>query len=363
MNITLEHVSKHFISLRGKVSVLEDIDLEVHDGEFFVLLGPSGCGKSTLLNVIAGLEKPTSGKILFAENPVTDSLDNIFVPPGKRNVAMVFQSYALYPNMSVRHNISFPIEIAHEKKEIISERVTEAARLLSIEDLMNAMPSELSGGQRQRVAIARAIVRKPALFLLDEPLSNLDAKLRGAMRRELKTLQRRLGITTIYVTHDQVEAMTLGDRIAVIQNGRIAQIGTPTKLYADPDNPFIASFLGNPPMNLLNGEVTGDDSNRQFLCGGTRLLPDITYIHCKVGTAYRGPTLCGVRPEDISLATNEDPNTIKAKVLTTESMGREKLVYAQSKAGTIVLFSGGNELTEGAAINIKLNNVHIFAIS
>ncbi len=362
MNITLEHVSKHFISLRGKVSVLEDIDLEVHDGEFFVLLGPSGCGKSTLLNVIAGLEKPTSGKILFAGNPVTNSLENIFIPPGKRNVAMVFQSYALYPNMSVRHNISFPLEIAHEKKETISERVTEAARLLSIQDLMNAMPSELSGGQRQRVAIARAIVRKPALFLLDEPLSNLDAKLRGAMRRELKALQRRLGVTTIYVTHDQIEAMTLGDRVAVIQNGRIAQIGTPAKLYADPDNPFIASFLGNPPMNLLHGEAVGGDSDRQFLCDGRNLLPH-TAIHCKVGAAYRGPVLCGVRPEDVFLAANDDASAIKATVLTMESIGREKLIYAQSKAGIVVLFSGGMELSEGAEINIKFKNVHIFSLS
>jgi len=363
MNITLEHVSKHFISLRGKISVLDNIDLEVRDGEFFVLLGPSGCGKSTLLNVIAGLEKPTNGKVLFAGDTVANSIENIFIPPGKRNVAMVFQSYALYPNMSVRQNISFPLEIAHEKKEVISRQVEETARLLSIEDLLNAMPAELSGGQRQRVAIARAIVRKPSLFLLDEPLSNLDAKLRVAMRRELKMLQRRLGITTIYVTHDQIEAMTLGDRVAVIQNGRIAQVGTPAKLYADPDNPFIASFLGNPPMNMLSGAIEGNDSDRQFLCGGAKLLPNTTAMHYKVGADYRGPVLFGVRPEDISLASENDSNAIKAKVMTVESIGREKLIYAQSGAGVIVFFSGGIQPAEDAVIGIKFKNAHVFAAS
>lgn len=360
MNITLEHVSKRFFSLRGSVPVLDDVGLAVRAGEFFVLLGPSGCGKSTLLNLIAGLERPTGGKLMFGGKTVADAEEGIFVQPGKRNVAMVFQSYALYPNMSVRRNIAFPLEIAGEKKEAVAESVAEAARLLSIGELLDALPAELSGGQRQRVAIARAIVRKPALFLLDEPLSNLDAKLRGAMRRELKALQRRLGITTIYVTHDQVEAMTLGDRVAVIQDGRIAQIGTPAALYADPANPFIASFLGNPPMNLLKGELAAEGADRKLICGGAKLGTD-SGLRLKVEAAYLGPVLAGVRPEDVTISSGSDPAGMRAKVLSLESIGREKLVYAQSSSGTVVFFSAGLELIEGAEIELRLKKVHVFA--
>ncbi len=229
----------------GDVTAVDGVNLLSKDGEFLVLLGPSGCGKTTLLRMIAGLEKPTSGEILIDNNVMTG------LPPRVRNIAMVFQSYALYPHMTVFKNIAFPLRPLGTKKEEIKKKVAWSAGMFEIEHLLNRKPRELSGGERQRVALARAMVREPSLFLLDEPLSNLDAKLRISAREELQQLQKRIGITTLYVTHDQVEAMGLGDRIVVMDNGKVRQIGTPTEVYRKPENTFVATFLGSPPMNLI----------------------------------------------------------------------------------------------------------------
>jgi len=239
--VETREVRKHF----GDVRAVDGVDLSTKEGEFLVLLGPSGCGKTTLLRMIAGLEHPTGGEIFIGGQVVND------LPPRARKIAMVFQSYALYPHMTVFDNIAFPLKAQGVKKEAIPHKVEWAASLFGIERLLHRKPRELSGGERQRVALARAVVREPAVFLLDEPLSNLDAKLRTSAREELQQFQRRIGTTTIYVTHDQVEAMGLGDRIAVMQGGKVRQIGTPAEVYDEPADTFVASFLGSPPMNLV----------------------------------------------------------------------------------------------------------------
>ncbi len=262
MRIQLNRLSKEFASARGSTFASKEIDLEIREGEFFVLLGPSGCGKSTVLNLIAGLEKPTGGEIRFGDRVVASAVRNVFIPPAERNIAMVFQSYALYPHLSVYGNIAFPLEIAKEDKKTIRKAVDEVASMLGITDLLPVRPGQLSGGQRQRVAIARALVRHPSVFLMDEPLSNLDAQLRASTRTELKALQRRLGITTVYVTHDQVEAMSLGDRIAVLRGGRLEQAGSPEELYGAPVNTFVAAFIASPPMNLLRIAIENEAEER-----------------------------------------------------------------------------------------------------
>ena len=234
-------IQKHF----GDIRAVDGVDLTTKEGEFLVLLGPSGCGKTTLLRMIAGLEKQTAGDVLIGGQVVND------LPPRARKIAMGFQSYALYPHMSVYKNIAFPLKAQGVQKELIPQKVEWAAALFGIERLLHRKPRELSGGERQRVALARALVREPSVFLLDEPLSNLDAKLRASARDELQQFQRRIGTTTIYVTHDQVEAMGLGDRIAVMQGGRVRQIGTPQEVYNEPADTFVAAFLGSPPMNLI----------------------------------------------------------------------------------------------------------------
>jgi multiple sugar transport system ATP-binding protein len=256
--IEVRGLTKHF----GDVVAVDGVDLRSEEGEFLVLLGPSGCGKTTLLRMIAGLEQPTSGEILLGGDSV------IGLPPRARKIAMVFQSYALYPHMTVRNNIAFPLKAQGVETEERAEKVQWAARLFEIEPLLHRRPRQLSGGERQRVALARALVREPRVFLLDEPLSNLDAKLRAAARDDLMEFQRRIGITTIYVTHDQVEAMGMGDRIAVMNRGRVRQLGTPEQVYHHPADVFVAQFIGSPPMNLLE--------NREFLFGfrPEQLLPE-----------------------------------------------------------------------------------------
>lgn len=271
MNVELTNITKRFISLRRRVVALENVSLEINEGEFFVLLGPSGCGKSTLLNLIAGLGKPSSGQIRFDDRTVADMDNRIYLSPKERNVAFVFQSYALYPHLNVFENIAFPLKIGRQKTLEIKNAVEQTAATLEISDLLTAKPAELSGGQRQRVAIARAIVRKPNLFLLDEPLSNLDAQLRIAMRAEIKDLQNQLGITTIYVTHDQTEAMALGDRIAVLNQGKIEQVGTSKALYEDPASIFVAQFIGSPPMNLLKTSLARVDGKLYVILGSQKV--------------------------------------------------------------------------------------------
>ncbi|MEM6381412.1 MAG: ABC transporter ATP-binding protein [Pseudomonadota bacterium] len=275
--VELKGLGKRF----GGFTALESLDLSIDDGEFLVLLGPSGCGKSTTMRLVAGLEEPTQGEILIGGKRVNE------VPARRRDLAMVFQNYALYPHMTVGENIGYPLKIARVGQAERLERVKEAASKVEMDTLLARRPAELSGGQRQRVALARAIVRTPKLFLMDEPLSNLDAKLRTVMRAELKHLQRELGTTTIYVTHDQVEAMTLADRIVILNDAKIQQIGTPAEIYARPANTFVAGFIGSPPMNLLSGTVAEGRFNH--VAGSLAL------------EAESGPTVLGVRPEDVSV--------------------------------------------------------------
>ncbi|MFZ0728451.1 MAG: ABC transporter ATP-binding protein, partial [Desulfobacterales bacterium] len=289
--IVVKNLRKDFFTLRrGRIRALATLDLTVEPGAFFVLVGPSGCGKSTLLNIIAGIENPSAGDIWIGDRQVMSVAAKKFLPPRRRDVAMVFQSYALYPHMTVFANIAFPLKIAGVDRRDIDNRVRAAAATLEIENLLDARPAELSGGQRQRVALGRAIVRRPRVLLLDEPLSNLDALLRTSMRGELKQIQRRLAVTTIYVTHDQTEAMTLGDRIAVLKDGRLQQTGTPEEIYHRPANRFVAGFIGTLPMNLLDGGLLAKAQRRLERAG----IRDIARLQL------------GLRPEQIRITAAAD---------------------------------------------------------
>jgi multiple sugar transport system ATP-binding protein len=304
--IVLDHVSKEF----GSVKAVDDVMLEIGDGEFLVLVGPSGCGKSTLLRMIAGLEESTSGTIRIGDRDVTD------LPPRNRDIAMVFQTYALYPHMSVRHNLGYGLKARRTPKPEIVSRVDRVADLLGLTDLLDRRPAQLSGGQRQRVAMGRAIVREPQAFLLDEPLSNLDAKLRVGMRASLAQLHHQLGVTTVYVTHDQTEAMTLGQRVAVMRDGRILQCDRPQQLYANPANVFIAAFIGSPAMNLVEASYDGD-----ALRFGQYSVP------LDVGPAQERVIL-GIRPESFEdAAFARGLPTVSAEVQVVEELGSDTYVF------------------------------------
>ncbi|HEY3185028.1 MAG TPA: sn-glycerol-3-phosphate ABC transporter ATP-binding protein UgpC [Gaiellaceae bacterium] len=313
--IELHGVTKRFPD--GTVAV-KDLDLTVRDGEFMILVGPSGCGKTTALRLVAGLEKTTEGEIRIGNRVVTD------LEPGARDIAMVFQNYALYPHMTVLDNIGFPLRMKDVKKPEIAERARQAAALLGIDDLLHRKPGELSGGQRQRVAMGRAIIRHPQAFLMDEPLSNLDAQLRVQMRAELVKLHRTLGVTTVYVTHDQTEAMTLGQRVAVLNKGVVQQVDEPQRLYHHPANTFVARFIGSPPMNFLQGRLDGDGVE----VGSHRLpLPD------ELRRALRtteSNVLVGLRPEffaDAGGAAGASKPVMRALVEVTEQLGPETYAY------------------------------------
>ena len=304
-SVTLERVTKRW----GDVIAVNDVSLKVEDDEFMVLLGPSGCGKTTTMRMIAGLEEPTDGEIYIGEKLVNDEL------PKDRDVAMVFQNYGLYPHMSVYENIRYPLKVRKVPKEKHEELVRRAAEKVQLGHLLNRRPRELSGGQRQRVALSRAIVRTPTVFLMDEPLSNLDAKLRVNMRAELKHLQHELRITTIYVTHDQIEAMTLADRVAVMDHGIISQLDPPEKIYNDPDNFFVARFIGSPSMNLVEGELKeGTFSHSNF--------------SLKVGRGDCDQAALGVRPEDLEL-TSPKKGVCSGTVYSFELTGESTLVTIQ----------------------------------
>ena len=342
-NVLLKHLDKMF---PNGFHAVRDLSLEIADGEFIVLVGPSGCGKSTTLRMVAGLEEPSAGQIYIADRLVND------VAPGNRDIAMVFQSYALYPHMSVYQNMAFGLKMRRTPRAEIDKRVREAAEILSIESLLDRRPRELSGGQRQRVALGRAIVREPKVFLFDEPLSNLDAKLRVQMRAEIARLHRRLKTTIIYVTHDQVEAMTLGDRIVLMDHGVIQQVDTPMKIYQRPANRFVASFVGSPSMNFIGGEVAGGvfrfaharngfvggvsdaDSALPHLrpsaserppTGGQSQKPPTAEI--TVGKAIPpGPAVLGIRPEDLLARGDGTPlGTVTLDVV--EHMGHETIAH------------------------------------
>lgn len=302
--IRLENVRKRF----GSVTVIGGMDLSIHDGEFFTFVGPSGCGKSTILNMLAGLEGVSGGAIYFDDVPVTN------LSPSERDVAMVFQSYALYPHMTVYDNMAFPLRMREYERSRIESEVTRAASMLGLAELLERKPRELSGGQRQRVALGRALVRSPKVFLMDEPLSNLDARLRLETRGELKRLHRQLGTTTVYVTHDQAEALSLSDRIAVLDRGDIRQVGTPREVYSDPANTFVAGFMGSPSMNFVPAVVRGKEP-LTVECNGLVLSPAVKRA------PEEDSVLVGVRPEDISISKRANGEGIAVSVLIVEPAG------------------------------------------
>jgi multiple sugar transport system ATP-binding protein len=309
--------------------VVDDVNLEVREGEFLVLLGPSGCGKTTTLRMVAGLETPTGGDIYIGESLVND------VEPKDRDIAMVFQSYALYPHMTVHDNLAFPLKMHKFSKQEIEESVNKAAAALEITDFLNRRPKELSGGQRQRVALGRAIVRNPKVFLMDEPLSNLDAKLRVQTRVELKNLQKRLGTTTIYVTHDQAEAMTLADRVALMRLGAIQQVGPPTEVYSHPANKFVAGFLGSPTMNFMEGSLRTSESGGIFDCGefSFPVHPAIARVVSK-GSSKKATY--GIRAEDVTVEMKPSEGSVEVAVFGSELMGSEQFVHGRKGKMTIV---------------------------
>jgi multiple sugar transport system ATP-binding protein len=299
-------------------AAVDKINLTVNDGEFLVLVGPSGCGKSTTLRMLAGLEEVDSGRVLIGDRDVTN------VPPKDRDIAMVFQNYALYPHMTVAENMGFALKIAGVAKEERANRVLEAAKLLDLEPYLDRKPKALSGGQRQRVAMGRAIVRKPQVFLMDEPLSNLDAKLRVQTRTQIASLQRRLGVTTVYVTHDQTEALTMGDRIAVLKDGLLQQVGTPRDLYENPVNVFVAGFIGSPAMNLFPGKLTAD---------GVEIGNDVIKVGPEVLKHGKGKTVTvGVRPEDLEVTKGKG---IAVEVDVVEELGADGYLFGRASVNGV----------------------------
>ncbi|MEZ5666042.1 MAG: ABC transporter ATP-binding protein [Alphaproteobacteria bacterium] len=338
--VSLSNLTKTF----GSFVAIEALDLEIADGEFLVLLGPSGCGKTTTMRLVAGLDEPTRGDILIDGQRVNDK------PARDRDLAMVFQNDALYPHMTVGQNIGYPLKIRRVPMAERVRRVREAAAKVELEALLARRPAELSGGQRQRVALARAIVRTPRLFLMDEPLSNLDAKLRTVMRAQLKHLQRELGTTTIYVTHDQVEAMTLADRIVVLNNARIQQVGTPAEIYGRPANAFVAGFIGSPPMNLLDGTVEAGHFRHP---GGS--------VPVRAADGIRA--LLGQRPEDIAVVPAADGD-LRGRVYSSELLGDVVLLTVEI-AGVLVVVKvpagAGQAMGEAVGLRFDRDKLHLFA--
>jgi multiple sugar transport system ATP-binding protein len=323
-DVRFEHVYKRY---GQNVNVISDLNLKVYDQEFLVLVGPSGCGKSTALRMIAGLEEITEGDLYIGNRRVND------VPPKDRDIAMVFQNYALYPHMNVYDNMAFSLKLRHMPKAEIDQRVKRAADMLGIREYLNRKPKELSGGQRQRVALGRALVREPQVFLMDEPLSNLDAKLRVQTRAEIARLHQAVKVTTIYVTHDQVEAMTMGDRIAVLNAGIIQQLGTPQELYERPENLFVAGFIGSPSMDFFNARlvrmgdtamvIIGEGADARTLTLRGRAAQEVT----GQATADGRSVIVGIRPEDFSLSSESADSTLTGFVDVVEHLGNEQLVY------------------------------------
>jgi multiple sugar transport system ATP-binding protein len=351
--VGIHGVTKSF----GDVTAVDDLTLEVADEEFLVLLGPSGCGKSTALRMIAGLEEPTKGTIEIGDRTVND------VEAKDRDIAMVFQSYALYPHMTVHRNIEFPLKSRKVPKDERDRLVDEAAGVLGLTELLGRKPAQLSGGQRQRVALARAIVRRPQAFLMDEPLSNLDAKLRVQTRAELIELRRRLRATILYVTHDQVEAMTMGDRIAILDQGVLQQVGGPQEVYARPANLFVARFIGNPPMNTITGDVTRVDGIVGVRVPGG-VLTGSPALGAAVERAGLEKLVLGVRPEDL---TFEDAGPLRATVSVVEALGHERHVICRLEDGQMIIVRQAASaepppVQREISITVDPANLHVFDV-
>jgi len=354
-DILFEHVTKRF----GSVVALRDFNLKIADKEFVTLVGPSGCGKSTTLNILAGLEDPTEGLVYIDGRVVND------MPSGKRDIAMVFQSYALYPHMRVRENIGFGLKVRGMPEAEIERRVREAAQILGIEELLNRRPRQLSGGQRQRVALGRAITREPKVFLLDEPLSNLDAKLRTQMRAELKLLFTRLGGTVVYVTHDQAEAMTLSDRVVVMKDGVVQQEGDPLRLYNDPDNMFVAGFLGNPTMNFTSCELEHRGERLSLRTGRLVWPPDLPLSDSRLAGAG-SQVILGIRPEDVSVGLPgqlSEAAAVPCQIEVVEHMGSLNIIYANVE-GTRIVATTESDFSarsgDSACLALNPRKVHLF---
>ncbi|WGL61348.1 sn-glycerol-3-phosphate ABC transporter ATP-binding protein UgpC [Pigmentibacter sp. JX0631] len=335
-SVKLINIAKYFNNNR----ILNNISVDITDGEFIVILGPSGCGKSTLLRIIAGLENLSEGSVVIGDENVST------LEPKDRKIAMVFQNYALYPHMTVYNNIAYGLKLHKVQKSTIEKKVQQAAELLQLKDLLNRKPNQLSGGQRQRVAMGRAIVREPNVFLFDEPLSNLDAKLRTQMRFEIKNIHSNVKTTSIYVTHDQIEAMTLADRIILLNKGKIEQIGTPLDLYNSPSSIFVAGFIGNPPMNFISSEFA-----KIFLKNS-----DLPIDNCIVG----------IRPENLKIVKEDEPMSKKVAIKMTECIGHETLIYALDEKSNqnIIIKTSNYQIKNEKYINIKPvneNNLHFFS--
>ncbi len=348
---------RNIVKRYGLTIAVDHVSFKVDDGEFFVLLGPSGCGKTTTLRIIAGLEDPDEGEVLIDDVVVND------IPPHKRDIAMVFQNYALYPHMTVYKNLAYPLENMGLSKQEIDRRVREVAKMLYIDHLLDRKPGQLSGGEQQRVALGRALVRRPKVFLMDEPLSNLDAKLRVYMRAELKRLQKELGITTIYVTHDQAEAMTMADKIAVMNKGKIMQIGNPKELYLKPANTFVAGFIGSPPMNFFDASLIV--KNNQFILDAGDFILSIPREMGELITSNTSisEVIIGIRPEHFDIVDKPDENTIKAEVYVVEPLGAETIIDV--KIGNRIFKVATKGIVEypiGQTIYIKpmIKYLHIF---
>ncbi|MGS2743855.1 ABC transporter ATP-binding protein [Halomonas sp. LS-001] len=350
-SVTLEKINKVF----GRDHIIKDVDLNIGNGEFVVFVGPSGCGKSTLLRLIAGLESITEGDLKIGGDVVNE------LPPRERGVGMVFQSYALYPHMTVYENMAFGLKLAKKTKETIDDRVMSTARILQLEELLHRKPKELSGGQRQRVAMGRAMAREPRILLFDEPLSNLDASLRVQMRNEIARLHNRLGSTMIYVTHDQVEAMTLADKIVVLNGGHIEQVGSPHELYQRPATQFVAGFMGSPTMNFMPAElISGSQDGCRVTAKG---LGEIALP--QAADAYRtgSPLTMGVRPEHLRLEAPTDDNCFE--IFNVEYLGNEVYVYLEPKDGNILLIhrsEAPSQWKEGQKVSLvpDIEHVHLF---
>ncbi|HIO00705.1 MAG TPA: ABC transporter ATP-binding protein [Alphaproteobacteria bacterium] len=355
-----EVILRSLVKRFGSVPAVDNVSLQIPDGEFLVLLGPSGCGKSTILRLIAGLEDATSGEIVIDGDLVN------FVDPTRRNLAMVFQNYALYPHMTVYKNVAFPLETAKMSRDSVKEAVSRVADMLEITEFLQRLPEQLSGGQRQRVALARAIVRQPKVFLMDEPLSNLDAKLRLQTRIELMSLHERLGITTLYVTHDQVEAMTMGQRIAVLHEGKLQQLGTPAEVYDVPANKFVATFMGAPPMNLIDGELQNNGTEWVFTRSDYRFVIDRVQMNIgeEVLSSSKGTVSLGVRPEDMRLASSKSEG-IPGVIRFLEPIGSDLFVTIDVDPHSLqVRLPPKTQVATGDKVGIEFDypKAHIFNV-